>query len=1020
MPPQPIRFRPLLAAAVLAALALPAAEAGAVVLPADATTIVSGTPDLLSPLFSPAADSSSGGQAVSRDGRFVVFDSRSDGLATDDDDDVVNVYVKDLLSGAVQLVSRADGEHGEPAHADCFEGAISADGVAVAFVCGGPLDPQRDGNGVEDVYVRNLSTQQTLLASAAASGDAAGDRASSDPAVAHDANRGVFVAFQSRAQNLVAGLPGGDTTQRIYRRRILPVGAGETVLIAPDAAIMAGFLSDAKDPSISDDGANVAFDTDARLAPGDGNSAVDVYVVSDGRAPLLASRASGAAGSIASRPSQHGLISGDGSAVAFTSSEPFAAALDHDTGLDVYRRQLSGTFATDLISVGAGGQKGEGNSFAAAIDTHGDAVAFRSNATNLDAADTAPGSDAYVNRGAGAVLASQGDGSAGPAFNDVNAASLAGDGSKAVLALDDRFLIANGTGGPRRVVVRDLAAATTRSVSPPPDGVPFPFAAGFSAGGVVSSDGRYVAFDSTAPGLGLPPGVVRAVFVRDLETGALTLASRADAIDGAPFGPDPAVGAISGDGRRVSFLVKDEVTHFQQVYVRDLPSGRTFLASRADGPDGAPADAFGGSLSDDGARVAFVSSSANLVAGVNDGRLHAYVRDLATGRTLLVDRADGEQGVVGDLGAREVRISGDGRRVALVSEATNLVAGDANAHADVFVRDLDPPFATRLASATPAGAPSDADAAHVSIDRAGQRVAFETAATTLGATPPGNKLYVRDLGSGTLDVAGRADGPDGAPLADVLGDDDPLLSGDGAHVAFTAGPSASVAPGAPGDGVVRLYERDLRSGTTRLISRLSGPDGAANAGPAAAVLGGITADGGCVAFSLEGRFLPPPASSDFSEVFVRSVIPNCGRPVPPPQPGGSHPALLSRLALRPARFHVGGRRAGTRIHFRLDRSATVSLRVERLLPGRRAHGRCSARAHRGRRCTVVKRVGRLAAVHGRAGANAVRFSGRVGARALAPGRYRLIATPAGGRSRTAGFVVVKAPRRIHHGRKGSR
>jgi hypothetical protein len=59
-------------------------------------------------------------------------------------------------------------------------------------------------------------------------------------------------------------------------------------------------------------------------------------------------------------------------------------------------------------------------------------------------------------------------------------------------------------------------------------------------------------------------------------------------------------------------------------------------------------------------------------------------------------------------------------------------------------------------------------------------------------------------------------------------------------------------------------------------------------------------------------------------------------------------------------------------------------------------------------------------VHGRAGANAVRFSGRVGARALAPGRYRLIATPAGGRSRTAGFVVVKAPRRIHHGRKGSR
>jgi hypothetical protein len=244
------------------------------------------------------------------------------------------------------------------------------------------------------------------------------------------------------------------------------------------------------------------------------------------------------------------------------------------------------------------------------------------------------------------------------------------------------------------------------------------------------------------------------------------------------------------------------------------------------------------------------------------------------------------------------------------------------------------------------------------------------------------------------------------------------LPGDGQHVRFVARPAASIAPGAPGDGVIRVYERDLARGTTRLASRASGADGApADAGGTIGT-GNQSADGGCVLFVADGRALTPPASSDHVHVYLRAFEPDCGRPVPPPPPPGRSrsAAVLSHLTVRPARFHVGGRRGGTRILFRLDGSANVSLRVERLLAGHRAHGRCSARAHRGRRCTVVRRVGRLPVAHGRAGANAVRFSGRMGARALAPGRYRLIATPAGGSSRTANFIVVKAHAK-HRGRR---
>jgi hypothetical protein len=58
----------------------------------------------------------------------------------------------------------------------------------------------------------------------------------------------------------------------------------------------------------------------------------------------------------------------------------------------------------------------------------------------------------------------------------------------------------------------------------------------------------------------------------------------------------------------------------------------------------------------------------------------------------------------------------------------------------------------------------------------------------------------------------------------------------------------------------------------------------------------------------------------------------------------------------------------------------------------------------------VRRVGRLTVTHARAGANTVKFSGRIGRRALAPGSYRLTATPLHGKARTVRFVVVKAPK----------
>jgi hypothetical protein len=123
---------------------------------------------------------------------------------------------------------------------------------------------------------------------------------------------------------------------------------------------------------------------------------------------------------------------------------------------------------------------------------------------------------------------------------------------------------------------------------------------------------------------------------------------------------------------------------------------------------------------------------------------------------------------------------------------------------------------------------------------------------------------------------------------------------------------------------------------------------------------------------------------------------------PPPAP-----AALSRLAVRPARFRVTGHKRGTTIGFRLTRESAVTLAFERVTAGHRKGKHCVAHARKGRRCSIVKRVGRLTIAHAHAGADAVRFIGRLHGKVLAPGRYLLVATPAHGRARSVRFTVLR-------------
>jgi hypothetical protein len=141
------------------------------------------------------------------------------------------------------------------------------------------------------------------------------------------------------------------------------------------------------------------------------------------------------------------------------------------------------------------------------------------------------------------------------------------------------------------------------------------------------------------------------------------------------------------------------------------------------------------------------------------------------------------------------------------------------------------------------------------------------------------------------------------------------------------------------------------------------------------------------------------------------------QPLPPTAPPTTGPKsdarapTLSRLRLDPRRFRAGRRPRGkptTRIRFRLSETGTVRLRIQRVLSGRRAGGRCrkpTRKLRHARPCKRYRGVGTLVRRKRSAGANAITFNGWLGRKRLQPRPFRALATatdPAGNRSRSHG------------------
>jgi hypothetical protein len=391
---------------------------------------------------------------------------------------------------------------------------------------------------------------------------------------------------------------------------------------------------------------------------------------------------------------------------------------------------------------------------------------------------------------------------------------------------------------------------------------------GASGAVAVSSDGRYLAFTSSATNLVAGDTNGQAdVFLRDTQLGT-TIRVSVNTPGVQATGGSSTVSDISDDGRYVVFsstatnLVAGDTNGVEDVFVRDTQLGTTTRVSISAAGAQANGASTGGSIAVDGSRVAFISTATNLLGppGDTNGQADAFVRQITGGPTTIrVSAAPGP--AEGNGAASSAVISADGGTVAFVSTSSNLVAGDTNGVADVFVHTIST-MTTQRVSVGAAGAQATAASSGPSLSTDGRYVTFATSSTLdVGDTNGTTDIYRRDrTGATTTLMSVGAAGAVGNGASSSG-----WISGGGDYVVFTSNASNLVS----GDtnGVSDIFVRDIAKGQTLRVSVASSTGAEGNA---ASDNPTISSDGGQVAFRSAATNLAGTDANGVTDIFLAS------------------------------------------------------------------------------------------------------------------------------------------------------
>ncbi len=598
--------------------------------------------------------------AVSTDGRYVLFESTASDLVSGDTNDASDVFVRDVSAGTTTLVSAA--LNGGPGNAASRSPTMTSDGRSVAFVSAASNLVPDDTNFIADVFVRDLRSGTTVLASVGAASAVVNACSSEAPDITAD---GRYVAFCSTASNLVGEARGGSD---IYVRDL---SSNVTLLISSYARVAIP-SNDVVcfSHAFSADGKFLAYEAIPNRTASEGT--IFRYSMESGLTDIVATNAAVPRGPFETLSTLD--INANGAFIAFVanggSTNGGATCIrlwDAQSGSSVVvsGNPMDPGFETNNICLSpAIDATGRYIAFASGGGTNGDPLVVI--ITNLVLADfhlylhdTQTGSRVLLDTGANGAPSN---------LSPATAPRLTPDARFVAFECPVSQLASNAGRAELNVFFRDVETSAVELISAHDPALPTCTPNGHSTitQNSVSADGRYVAFVSDANNIvrddtnGFPD-----VFVRDQATGITTIVNvGTNGVTAGGFHGEP---SISANGRFIAFtstannLVTADNNRASDVFMRDLQAGTTRLVSvNVTGSGSARGSSWAPVLSSDARFVLFRSTGRDLAPGFGTGYVeNLFVRDLQTESTYALTQ---------DTGIGAAAMTPDGRFVAVADK----------------------------------------------------------------------------------------------------------------------------------------------------------------------------------------------------------------------------------------------------------------------------------------------------------------------------------------------------------------
>jgi Tol biopolymer transport system component len=481
---------------------------------------------------------------------------------------------------------------------------------------------------------------------------------------------GRFVAFLSSGTGLVTNdLPGE------FHLYVRDLRTRTTSLVDQEVSGAGALLTSLPAPSLSADGRFVAFESsDDNLVAGDRNQAFDVFVrdLVAARTELISACAPVLASQTPDGDSSLSdfSVSADGLRVAFWSEADNLVTNDLNGLRDVFVRDLAAD-ETILVSISTNGSAGDGLSSEPALSADGRYVAFSSYADNLVLGDSNNKQDVFVRdlqTGITSLVS----------VNQAGTSSANGGSASPVISSDGRFVLFQshasdlvagvGTGNlSANLYLRDRQSGTNYALSQ-----------NSLLASSMTPDGRFIAFcayRSTVP-------TIPYLYVWDSASASLVYTNLTPGISGV---------AISPDGQRLLYWGFNALGGLWAV---DRAAKTKWIVTT----NPAPSSGYTPKFSSSGEVVAYTAAMGTTK--------QVYLYDFQTGTNLLVSH-EWSSSDPGNASSDSPDINSDGRFIAYRSQADNLVPGDSNGVPDIFLFDRVTGSTTLISANRSGTAPGD-------------------------------------------------------------------------------------------------------------------------------------------------------------------------------------------------------------------------------------------------------------------------------------------------------------------------